>query len=99
MLNVLHLIFQSPIETAILERIDSGDVVVFLENAVLSILQNSVISGTLTRLLGSNRLCVLSDDITVRGIAPNELAKGLEIIDYAGLVELTVKSRIIQSWT
>ncbi|HEY8160180.1 MAG TPA: sulfurtransferase complex subunit TusB [Methylobacter sp.] len=96
---MLHLVFQSPIETAILERIDSGDVVVFLENAVLRVLQDSVISDTLTRQLGRNRFCVLSDDIAIRGIAPNELVRGIEVIDYAGLVELTVKSPIIQSWT
>ena len=96
---MLHLVFQSPIETAVLERIDSGDVVVFLENAVLRVLQNSVISDTLTRQADRNRLCVLSDDIAIRGISPNELIEGLEVIDYAGLVELTVNNPVIQSWT
>lgn len=96
---MLHLIFQSPIEAAILERIDSGDVVVFLENAVLWTLQNSTISDTLTQQLGSNRLCVLSDDIAVRGIVPNDLVKGVEVIDYAGLVELTANNPTIQSWS
>lgn len=96
---MLHLIFQSPIEAAILKRIDSGDVVVFLENAVLQTLQNSVIGITLTQQLGSNRLCVLSDDIAVRGISPDELVKGIEMIDYAGLVELTVDNPVIQSWS
>ncbi|MGZ5056002.1 MAG: sulfurtransferase complex subunit TusB [Methylobacter sp.] len=96
---MLHLVFQSPIETAVLERIDSGDVVVFLENAVLRLLQNSVISGAVTQQLGKNRFCVLSDDIAIRGISPNELIEGLEVIDYAGLVELTVNNPVIQSWT
>jgi len=96
---VLHLIFQSPIESAILARIDAGDVVVFLENAVLRILQNSVISNTLAQQLSCNRLCVLSDDIAVRGIAPDELVNGIEVIDYAELVELTVNSPVIQSWS
>jgi len=96
---VLHLIFQSPIESAILERIDSGDIVVFLENAVLRTLQNSAISNTLAQQLGRNRLCVLSDDIAVRGIIPDELVQGIEVIDYAGLVELTVNNPVIQSWS
>jgi tRNA 2-thiouridine synthesizing protein B len=96
---VLHLIFQSPIEIAVLGRINSGDVVVFLENAVLRVLQNSGISDVLTEQLESNRLYVLSDDIVVRGIAPDQLLKGLEVIDYAGLVELTVDNPVIQSWT
>jgi len=96
---VLHLIFQSPIDIAILERIDSGDVVVFLENAVLRVILNSDLSDRLTQQLGRNRLYVLSDDIAVRGIAPNELVKGIEVIDYAGLVELTVNNPVIQSWS
>jgi tRNA 2-thiouridine synthesizing protein B len=96
---VLHLIFQSPIETAILERIDSGDVVVFLENAVLRLLLNSGMSDALAQQLNSNLLCVLSDDIAVRGIGPDELIKGVMVISYAGLVELTVNNPVIQSWT
>ncbi len=96
---MLHLIFQSPIESAILARVDAGDVVVFLENAVLRTLQNSVISNTLAQQLSCNRLCVLSDDIAVRGIAPDELVNGIEVIDYAELVELTVNSPVIQSWS
>jgi tRNA 2-thiouridine synthesizing protein B len=96
---VLHLISQSPIETAIFERIDSGDDVVFLENAVLHILLHSRINARLTQLLSANHICVLSNDIAVRGIAPDELIKGVEIIDYVGLVELTVNNRVIQSWS
>ncbi|MGZ8919321.1 MAG: sulfurtransferase complex subunit TusB [Methylobacter sp.] len=96
---MLHLVFQSPIETAILERIDPEDVVVFLENSVLRVLQNSSISGVLKQQLSSNRLCVLSDDIAIRGIAKDELIEELEVIDYAELVELTVNNAVIQSWT
>ncbi|MGZ5075084.1 MAG: sulfurtransferase complex subunit TusB [Methylobacter sp.] len=96
---MLHLVFQSPIETAILERIESDDVVVFLGNAVLWALQNNARHDALTRRLGSNRLYVLSDDIAIRGIIPDKLTKGLEVIDYASLVELTVNSPVIQSWT
>lgn len=96
---MLHLIFQSSIETAVLNRIDPGDVVVLLENATLRALQNGDMNATLTQQLGNNRLCVLSDDIAMRGISPNELVKGVEVIDYAGLVELTVNNPVIQSWT
>ncbi len=96
---MLHLIFQSPIDSAIFERLDSGDDIVFLENAVLHALQNSAISTRLTELLSSNSIHVLSKDLAVRGIASKELVKGFQIIDYAGLVELTVKNPVIQSWS
>jgi tRNA 2-thiouridine synthesizing protein B len=96
---VLHLIFQSPIDRAILERIDSDDEVVFLENAVLRILQNGSLSDALTQLLKRNRLCVLADDIEVRGIVADELVYGVDVIDYSELVRLTVKNSVIQSWS
>ena len=96
---MLHLIFQSPIETAILERIDSGDDVLFLENAVLRILAKGILCPALTDLLQHNRLFVLADDIKVRGISASELVKGIEVIEYSEWVNLTIKNPLIQSWT
>lgn len=96
---MLHLIFQSPIDNAILERIDSGDDVVFLENAVLRILKKGSLCGVLMQLLTVNRLYVLADDIETRGIGTAELVSGIEVIDYAELVNLTVKNPVIQSWS
>ena len=96
---MLHLIFQSPIDIAILERIDSGDDVVFLESSVLRILQKGSLSDILMQLLKHNRLYVLADDIEVRGIVADELVNGIEVIDYSELVRLTVKNPVIQSWT
>ncbi|MDD5320062.1 MAG: sulfurtransferase complex subunit TusB [Methylococcales bacterium] len=96
---MLHLVFQSPIEIAILERIDSGDDVVFLENSVLRILQNGLLKQILTQLMSRSRVYVLSDDIEARGITSDELITGIEVIDYAGLVTLTVKNPVIQSWS
>ncbi|UOA08049.1 sulfurtransferase complex subunit TusB [Methylobacter sp. S3L5C] len=95
---MLHLIFQSPIDSAILERIDSGDDVLFLENAVLRILKNGSLCVGLTQLLIQNRLYVLVEDIEVRGVGIAELIEGIEVIDYSGMVDLTVKNPVIQSW-
>ncbi|HEY5139666.1 MAG TPA: sulfurtransferase complex subunit TusB [Methylococcales bacterium] len=96
---MLHLIFQSPIEIAILERIDSGDDVVFLENSVLRILQKGSLNDSLIQLLKQSRLYVLVDDIEIRGIEADELVNGIEVIDYPELVSLTVKNPLIQSWS
>lgn len=96
---MLHLIFQSPIETAVLERTEAGDVLVFLENATLRILQNGTLADSLTGKLATHRLCVLAEDLVIRGISPDALIKGIEVIDYAGLVDLTVKHPLIQSWS
>jgi tRNA 2-thiouridine synthesizing protein B len=95
---MLHLIFQSPIDIAVLDRMASGDVAVFLESAVLGLLQNSSFADVLSNKLNTNRLCALSEDMVVRGIVPSELVPGLEIIDYAGLVNLTIENPLITSW-
>jgi tRNA 2-thiouridine synthesizing protein B len=96
---MLHLIFQSPIATAILERIAAGDDVVFLENAVLRLLHKGSFSDVLTQLLLQNRLYVLAEDLEVRGIGADELLSGIAVIDYAGLVGLTVSNPSILSWS
>jgi tRNA 2-thiouridine synthesizing protein B len=95
---MLHLIFQLQSDSAVLNRMASGDVAVLLNNAVLSTLQNGKMAETLTEKLNSNRLYVLSEDMAIRGILAAELVTGLEIIDYAGLVNLTIQNTLIASW-
>ena len=96
---MLHLISQSPIELAILERIAHGDAVVCLDNAVLNLLQAGRLSTALTRLLATSRIYVLQTDIALRGIAVEELLSGIEVIGYSELVSLTVDNPHIQSWS
>jgi sulfur relay protein TusB/DsrH len=95
---MLHLIFQSPIESAVLERMASGDVAVFLESAVLGVLQKAKLADALGNKLRTNQMYVLSDDMVIRGVLPSELVIGLEVIDYPGLVKLAVENPLIQSW-
>ena len=96
---MLHLIFQSPIDEAVLERMAAGDVAVFMESAVLGVLRNSKMAGALADKLNSNRLCVLSEDMVARGILETEIVPGLEAIDYPALVKLTVENPLITSWS
>jgi tRNA 2-thiouridine synthesizing protein B len=95
---MLHLIFQSPLDPATLERMAYGDVAVFMESGVLSLLQNGKFADVLSNNLNTNRLFVLSEDMVIRGILQSELVPGLEVIDYAGLVKLTVENPLIASW-
>lgn len=96
---MLHLIFQSPIEKATLARIDDGDAVVFLQDAVLTILAQNAAAGFLMEKLSAKQLYVLNDDLEVRGLEQDRLISAIEVIDTAGLVELTVANEVIKSWT
>ncbi len=96
---MLHLIFKSPITHAILQRIDSGDDVVFLENTVFQINKAGMIKDELEKMLKNKiYLHVLDEELETRGITREELVKGFEIINYAGLVTLTEKNKVIRSW-
>ena len=93
---MLHLIFQSPTSDALLDRIGSGDDVVFLENAVFQINKGCVFLEKLQRLLSDNVfLYALQEELTTRGIDVDE---SVSVIDYAGLVKLTEKNKIIKTW-
>ena len=96
---MLHLIFQSPVDNAVLDRMASGDIAVFLDSAVLSVLQQGKMAGAISHKLNTNRLCVLFEDMETRGILKVELVVGLEVIDYPGLVKLTVENPSIASWS
>jgi tRNA 2-thiouridine synthesizing protein B len=96
---MLHLIFQFYAETPILERINAGDGVVFLDNAVLRLLKNGNLANRLTQLLSNHRFYVLADDLAIRGITAEELIGGIEIIDYRKMVALTVEHHLIQTWS
>jgi tRNA 2-thiouridine synthesizing protein B len=95
---MLHLVFQAQADRAILDRISAGDVAVFLDSGVLGILQNGLIADALAEKLADSRFYALSEDMTIRGIATDELVVGIEAINYAELVRLTVENSLIQSW-
>lgn len=96
---MLHLISQSPLDYAVVARLGVDDEVVFLENATLRLLQTSADNHKLTQLLTTHQLYVLGDALAVRGIAAEELVRGIRIINYADFVALTVKHPVIQSWS
>lgn len=95
---MLHLIFQSPIETAVLERIEPGDAVVFIGNAVMTLLSGGALAERLAAMVKNRPLYALSDDAVMRGIAYDALVAGIDVIDYSGLVALTLEHKVIQSW-
>ncbi len=96
---MLHLVFQSVLEQAIIQRIGSGDDIVFMENAVFRVYKDNVLSPELLKMLNNHiNLYVLSEDIETRGIQLNELLLGIKVIDYSGLVQLTENNKVIMTW-
>ena len=96
---MLHIIAQSPIDSAIFQRIGAGDDVLFLDKAVLNLLEKGLLSEVLRSLLFEYQFFALADDLEVRGISSSELLQGITVITYSDFVNLTVKNSLIQTWS
>ena len=95
---MLHLIYQSPLESATLQRIAISDSVLFMENALFRLLKSSRNASELEKMATLHSLFVLNDEIEIRGIDSNKLVTGVKVIDYQEFVTLTLKHRLIQTW-
>jgi tRNA 2-thiouridine synthesizing protein B len=95
---MLHLIYQSPLESATLERIAINDSILFMENALFRLLKSNKNASELESMSTQYSLFVLDDEIEIRGIHPNELIAGIKVIDYQTFVTLTINHLLIQTW-
>lgn len=95
---MLHIISQSPFATTLLDRIDAGDAVIFIENAVHCLYRDGRMGDVLAEKLPLARMYVLADDLEARGIVLQKLVPGINAVDYRGFVELTLENAVIQSW-
>lgn len=96
---MLHLIYQSPIKQATLDRIDPGDAVVFLQDSLYRILSDSNDAERLKEKLTAKSVYVLRDELEVRGLEASRLIPDIKLINISGLVQLTVANKTIMSWT
>ncbi|MDD4914566.1 MAG: DsrH/TusB family sulfur metabolism protein [Methylococcales bacterium] len=96
---MLHLISLPVLQPEIIERIAAGDDVLLQHNLVWLAKQGHSDNARLLELL--RRPCgvyVMQDMLTACGMAPDGILPGVSIIDYSGLVELTVKNPVIHTW-
>jgi tRNA 2-thiouridine synthesizing protein B len=96
---MLHLLSQLPLQAELIERIGSGDDVVLMSGAVCAALNEHRDNRLLGQLLAQScRVYALQEMLLVHGVEPQRLLLGVEPVDYAGLVDLTVKNPVIHSW-
>lgn len=95
---MLHLIFQSSFEHSLFQRFTVGDDLVFLENAVFSLLNTGRFNAELIQLQQYYQLYAMADALNLCAITSNELVATIKIINYDELVDLTVNNTLIHSW-
>ncbi len=95
---MLHLIYQSPLESATLQRIAINDSILFMENALFRLLKSSRHASELETMSTHSSLFVLEEEIALRGIHSNALVAEIKVIDYQDFVHLTLEHSLIQTW-
>jgi sulfur relay protein TusB/DsrH len=96
---MLHLMALPGLPQEMLERIAAGDDVLLQYGLVWLATQGHADNGKVRALLAKPcRIYVMQDMLQASGIAQESLLTGVSVIDYPGLVALTVTNPVIHTW-
>ena len=99
---MLHVVNKSPFEKNSLEscaRLSlAGSCILLIEDGIYGALAGSEATAVVQACLKDRRVCVLHEDLQARGIPPERILDGVEVVDYAGFVKLAVEQPKVQSW-
>jgi len=95
---MLHLVNKSPYCTCNLNTaagiMKDGDQLLLIEDGVYGAVSN----GKAASLLQGLNVSVLGPDLAARGIGQDKLVDGVQVVDYAGFVDLVEANDKVQSW-
>ena len=98
----LHIINTSPnLRSALQACLDvcqTDDGVIFIEDAVLAVKQDTPSAQIIQENLAANTCYALLPDLQARGIRPEQIMKGIEQIDYLGFVKITTEYDRTLTW-
>lgn len=96
---MLHLVADLPLANLIIGRTAVGDDVVLQGGWIWAAFAGHQDNLIVQQLLSQGcNVYVLKDQLSMNGITDQQLLSGVDAIDYAQLVELTVKNTVIHNW-
>ncbi|MEE9342184.1 MAG: sulfurtransferase complex subunit TusB [Gammaproteobacteria bacterium] len=97
-MSILHVVNKTPYERSSLATatgmMKDSDTLLLIEDGVLGAIK----AGTSASLLSGHKVSVLGPDLAARGISADKLADNVDIVDYAGFVDLVEANDKVQSW-
>lgn len=101
-MSTLNIVNKSPFEKRTLEqclpRLGKGDSVLLIEDATVAAIAGNSYADTLQKASSDISIYVLQPDLDARGLSDKALVNGLQSVDYAGFVDLTVEHDRVHSW-
>ena len=104
MSTTLHTVNRSPFEhgalAGCLDRVRPGSAVLLIEDGVLGALAGSPHAERLAAAAAAGvEVFALGPDLAARGIEPVRLAPFVEVVDYAGFVDLACRFVKTATWS
>ena len=101
-MSELHTVNKSPFEKNSLETClrlsKAGSSILLYEDAVYGALKHTVITDLVSSAAGDRKVYVLEPDLKARGLSADRVIEGVEMVDYAGFVDLVDASNKVQAW-
>ena len=97
----LHTINKSPFEKSsfdsCMEHVLEGSAVLLYEDGVYAALKGTAAEGKVKSVQGV-KVYALGPDLSARGLQEERVIDGVEIVDYAGFVDLAAKHDKVVAW-
>jgi len=102
-MSVLHIINKSPNDRnsldSCLRLALGGSGILLIEDGVYATRKNSSAATRVQEALEKNHtVYALQPDLQARGMSPESVIEGVELVDYDGFVKLTTEYDKTQSW-
>ena len=98
----LHTVNKSPFEKNSLETClklsQAGSAILLLEDGVYGALKGTTAEGLVSSATGDKKVYALSPDLKARGLDESRVIDGVELVDYAGFVDLVEANDKVQAW-
>jgi tRNA 2-thiouridine synthesizing protein B len=101
-MSILHTVNKSPYEKNSLDSCLSlateGSALLLIEDGIYAALKGAVKEPQIKEAAQKMKLYVLGPDLKARGMAEDRVIEGVEIVDYAGFVDLAATHDKVNAW-
>ena len=100
-MSELHTVNKSPFEkssfASCMDHVLEGSAVLLYEDGVYAALKGTAAEAKIASAQGV-KMYVLGGDFNARGLSAERMIEGIEIVDYAGFVDLATEYDKVVSW-
>jgi tRNA 2-thiouridine synthesizing protein B len=101
-MSILHTVNKTPFERnsldSCLKYAAPGGSVLLIEDGIYAAVKGTSVEAKVAAAQGSLKLYVLGPDLNARGFADDRVIPGINVVDYAGFVDLAAECDKVQAW-